>query len=221
MKRKDFLKASLLATAGLAIKGSEAASVMSNNNDELLPVNPVGFNHLPNTSSKLAPNTVLHKAETRGGADYGWLKTKHTFSFANYYNPDRMNFGVLRVLNDDIITGGSGFPTHPHDNMEIISIPLFGDLQHKDSMGNTSVIRAFDVQSMTAGKGINIVNTTSIKIKRQGFYRFGCSLKKQTLNLLTTKKLSNLWIEKTNFKQLCRLMVKMVESVFNSKHGLV
>ncbi len=99
-------------------------------------------------------NTVLHKAETRGHANHGWLDSHHTFSFANYYNPERMNFGVLRVLNDDIVTEGKGFGTHPHDNMEIISIPLEGDLEHKDSMGNTTVIREGDVQVMSAGTGI-------------------------------------------------------------------
>ncbi|MGB0982328.1 MAG: pirin family protein [Winogradskyella sp.] len=99
-------------------------------------------------------NTIIHKAETRGKANHGWLNSHHTFSFANYYNPDRMNFGVLRVLNDDIVQGGMGFGTHPHDNMEIISIPLEGDLEHKDSMGNVAVIKEGDVQIMSAGTGI-------------------------------------------------------------------
>jgi len=107
----------------------------------------------PTTKNKTM-NTVLHKAETRGHANHGWLDSHHTFSFANYYNPDRMNFGVLRVLNDDIVSEGKGFGTHPHDNMEIISIPLEGDLEHKDSMGNTTVIREGDVQVMSAGTGI-------------------------------------------------------------------
>ncbi|MGQ2984597.1 pirin family protein [Flavobacterium sp.] len=99
-------------------------------------------------------NTVLHKAGTRGHANHGWLDSHHTFSFANYHNPDRMHFGVLRVLNDDRVDPGMGFGTHPHDNMEIISIPLEGDLEHKDSMNNTAVIRKGDIQVMSAGIGI-------------------------------------------------------------------
>jgi len=99
-------------------------------------------------------NTVVHKANTRGHANHGWLETHHTFSFANYYNPERMNFGVIRVLNDDQVAPGKGFGTHPHNNMEIISIPLEGDLEHKDSMGNLGVIKEGDIQAMSAGTGI-------------------------------------------------------------------
>jgi quercetin 2,3-dioxygenase len=97
---------------------------------------------------------VIHRSNTRGHANHGWLDSHHTFSFAQYYNPERMHFGVLRVLNDDVVVGGMGFGTHPHDNMEIISIPLQGDLMHKDSMGNTQVISEGDVQIMSAGSGI-------------------------------------------------------------------
>ncbi|NME72770.1 pirin family protein [Flammeovirga aprica] len=99
-------------------------------------------------------NTVLHKAETRGHANHGWLNSHHTFSFANYYNPERVHFGALRVLNDDTVAEGKGFGTHPHDNMEIISIPLSGDLEHQDSMGNKAVIKQGDIQVMSAGTGI-------------------------------------------------------------------
>jgi quercetin 2,3-dioxygenase len=98
--------------------------------------------------------TIIHKAGTRGKADYGWLKTNYTFSFANYYDPARVHFGVLRVLNDDFIDAGKGFDRHPHDNMEIITIPLEGKLEHKDSMGNTMQILSGDVQIMSAGTGI-------------------------------------------------------------------
>ncbi|MGA9212950.1 pirin family protein [Kaistella sp.] len=99
-------------------------------------------------------NTVIHRAETRGHADHGWLNSYHTFSFANYYNPERMNFGVLRVLNDDQVSENRGFGTHPHQNMEIISIPLEGDLKHKDNMGNETIIREGDIQVMSAGTGV-------------------------------------------------------------------
>lgn len=99
-------------------------------------------------------NTVLHKANERGHADHGWLNAYHSFSFANWYNPDKVQFGVLRVLNDDTVAGGMGFGMHPHDNMEIITIPLEGDLAHKDSMGNTETIKFGDVQVMSAGTGV-------------------------------------------------------------------
>ena len=99
-------------------------------------------------------NTVLHKANERGHANHGWLNAYHSFSFANWYNPNKIQFGVLRVLNDDTIAAGMGFGTHPHDNMEIITIPLEGDLAHKDSMGNAATIKTGDVQVMSAGTGI-------------------------------------------------------------------
>ena len=99
-------------------------------------------------------NIVLHKADTRGNANHGWLNAYHSFSFGSWYNPDKVQFGTLRVLNDDTIAGGMGFGTHPHDNMEIITIPLEGDLAHKDSMGNTEVIKNGDIQVMSAGTGV-------------------------------------------------------------------
>lgn len=99
-------------------------------------------------------NSVLHKADTRGHADHGWLNAYHSFSFGSWYHPERVQFGALRVLNDDTIAGGMGFGEHGHDNMEIITIPLEGDLAHKDSMGNESIIKTGDVQVMSAGTGI-------------------------------------------------------------------
>jgi quercetin 2,3-dioxygenase len=98
--------------------------------------------------------TVLHKASGRGQADHGWLKAHYSFSFAGYYNPERMHFGTIRVLNDDLIAPGGGFGLHPHDNMEIITIPLLGELEHTDSMGNTGTIRHGEIQVMSAGTGI-------------------------------------------------------------------
>lgn len=98
--------------------------------------------------------TILHKASERGHANFGWLDSHHSFSFGNYYDPQKIHFGALRVLNDDVVSGGMGFGTHPHDNMEIVSIPLEGDLEHKDSTGTNAVIRQYDVQIMSAGTGI-------------------------------------------------------------------
>ncbi|WP_205771798.1 pirin family protein [Mucilaginibacter terrenus] len=98
--------------------------------------------------------TVFHSAGSRGFADHDWLKSNHSFSFSGYYNPDRIGFGALRVLNDDKVKGGRGFGEHPHDNMEIISIPLKGGLVHMDSLGNSAIIRPGEVQAMSAGTGI-------------------------------------------------------------------
>jgi redox-sensitive bicupin YhaK (pirin superfamily) len=98
--------------------------------------------------------TILHPADTRGHANHGWLNAKHSFSFASWYNPERVHFGMLRVLNDDIVAGGMGFGKHPHDNMEIITIPLAGSIQHEDSMGFSEVIHAGEVQVMSAGTGV-------------------------------------------------------------------
>jgi quercetin 2,3-dioxygenase len=139
MERKDFLRKSLLGTGILA-----AAPAMAGLMD----------NHLPPMKNDIVNNMVIHKAETRGQANHGWLNARHSFSFAGYYNPERMHFGVLRVLNDDTIAGGMGFSTHPHDNMEIITIPLEGTVEHKDSMGNSGTISRGEVQVMSAGTGI-------------------------------------------------------------------
>jgi quercetin 2,3-dioxygenase len=159
MNRKEFFKKGILGT-GAIIAANSSFGIISNQIDELKELEPIadnpniGFNHIQNTNSQIMKNTVLHKADTRGHANHGWLNSYHTFSFANYYNPDRMHFGVLRVLNDDTVSASMGFGKHPHDNMEIISIPLSGDLEHKDSMGNVTVIKQGDIQVMSAGTGI-------------------------------------------------------------------
>ena len=114
-------------------------------------------------------HTILHKAATRGQANHGWLNSFHTFSFANYHDPERMHFGALRVLNDDTVEAGMGFGSHPHDNMEIISIPLEGDLEHKDSMGNVTMIKQDNIQVMSAGTGIHHSEYNKNKDRRVKF----------------------------------------------------
>ncbi|ESU29458.1 pirin [Flavobacterium limnosediminis JC2902] len=148
MNRKDFIRKTILG-GGAVITGTALANSTSEKTEEV-----VGFNHIQNTNSKIMENSILHKADTRGKANHGWLQSFHTFSFANYHNPERMNFGVLRVLNDDTVSAGMGFGKHPHQDMEIISIPLEGDLEHQDSMGNKTVIRNGDIQVMSAGTGV-------------------------------------------------------------------
>ena len=98
--------------------------------------------------------TIYHAADSRGNANHGWLKSKHTFSFANYHNPERMGFGALRVINDDFVIGGQGFGKHSHRDMEIISIPLSGKLAHGDNIGNQGIIETGEIQVMSAGTGI-------------------------------------------------------------------
>ena len=165
MKRKDFLKKAIVGAIGsIGVSAFVKAETTGNNKSQL---EQVGFNHLPAGKAGL-PNkeqnimkttvekvkTVIHKADTRGDANHGWLHSKHTFSFANYHNPERMHFGVLRVLNDDTVAESQGFGTHPHRDMEIISIPLEGDLKHEDNMGNKTIIKSGDIQVMSAGTGI-------------------------------------------------------------------
>lgn len=155
MNRKEFLVKSFISgIAAIFFPGIlKATNKKAKLSAQKEITDQVGFNHLPNKEYKTM-KTIVHKAETRGHANHGWLDSHHTFSFANYYNPERVHFGALRVLNDDIVAGGQGFGTHPHENMEIISIPLEGDLEHKDSMGNIAVIKEGDVQVMSAGTGV-------------------------------------------------------------------
>lgn len=124
---------------------------------------------------------TIHRNETRGHANHGWLDSYHTFSFAGYFHPDRIHFGALRVLNDDTVAAGMGFGTHPHQNMEIISIPLEGDLEHRDSMGNVAVIRHGDIQVMSAGRGISHSEYNRNKDKQTRFLQIWVFPNKQNV----------------------------------------
>lgn len=182
MKRKRFI--SQLFLSGLA--SVSMASIMKPENsdkDESASKmkRQVGFNHLPNKEKKTM-KTVLHKSNTRGHANHGWLNSHHSFSFANYYNPERTNFGMLRVLNDDTVAPGMGFGTHPHKNMEIISIPLEGDLEHKDSMGTSAVIKEGDVQVMSAGTGVHHSESNKNKDKEVKFLQIWVIPKKENVS---------------------------------------
>ncbi len=197
MDRKDFLKKGVLGSvAAVAVAKTGLAQDQSEEKQDL-----VGFNHLPNTNSNIMKNMVLHKANTRGGADHGWLKARHTFSFANYYNPERVQFGVLRVLNDDIIAGGMGFGTHPHDNMEIITIPIHGELAHKDSMGNAEVIREGEVQVMSAGTGIQHSEFNNFKDKAINTLQIWVFPNKRNVKprydsyVMNVQKMQNNWLQ--------------------------
>ena len=131
--------------------------------------------------------TVLHPASERGFRNHGWLQSHHSFSFANYYNSEKMNFGLLRVLNDDTVAPGRGFGKHPHNNMEIVSIPLSGDLEHEDSMGNKTIIKEGEIQAMSAGTGIFHSEFNASQSQEVKFYKFGFSPVKKAFNHVTIK----------------------------------
>ncbi len=124
---------------------------------------------------------MMHAADRRGHVSFEWLESHHSFSFGNYYDPEKIHFGMLRVLNDDAITGGSGFGTHPHDNMEIISIPLKGAIEHKDSMGTQAVINEGDVQLMSAGTGIRHSEYNHYKDQEANFLQVWIIPKKRNI----------------------------------------
>jgi len=125
--------------------------------------------------------TILHKAANRGHANHGWLDSYHSFSFAHFYDPTKVHFGALRVLNDDTVKAGYGFSKHPHDNMEIVSIPLSGDLEHKDSTGRHEIIKQNDVQIMSAGSGIAHSEMNANKDKEVKFLQVWVFPKEQNI----------------------------------------
>jgi len=201
MDRKDFLRKGLIGT-GMLVTSAATGQVIKNDIDELQPLETLGFNHIPNTDSNIMSNTVLHRAATRGDANHGWLHSKHSFSFANYHNPERMHFGVLRVLNDDKVAAARGFGTHPHDNMEIISIPLEGDLEHKDSMGNVSVIKKGDIQVLSAGTGITHSEYNKNGDKEVKFLQIWLFPNKKSVNPRYDQITLNLKDRRNNFQQI-------------------
>jgi len=125
---------------------------------------------------------IIYKSDSRGHVNFGWLDSNHSFSFGHYYNPDRMNFGLLRVLNDDLVAGGAGFPTHPHSNMEIVSIPLKGSLAHRDSTGSEKVIKAGEVQIMSAGSGLTHSEYNYSKTEEVNFLQIWILPKEMNIN---------------------------------------
>src|SRR6478672_8478659 len=125
--------------------------------------------------------SILHPAGERGHVSFGWLDSHHSFSFGHWYNPEKLHFGALRVLNDDIVLGGQGFGAHPHDNMEIVSIPLKGALAHKDSTGTDGIINTGDVQIMSAGTGIRHSEYNASKTDTVNFLQVWVIPKKENI----------------------------------------
>lgn len=168
---------------------------------------------------------IVHKADSRGYFDYDWLKTYHTFSFSNYYDPERVNFGMLRVLNDDLVAAGQGFGTHPHNDMEIVSIPLSGALAHKDSTGTEKAIVPGEVQVMSAGTGILHSEYNHSKDNETNFLQlwifpdmkghqprydqksFDPQERKNKIQFIVTpeKKVGNLWLNQDAYLSLTNL----------------
>ena len=144
--------------------------------------------------------TTLHKADTRGHANHGWLDSHHTFSFAGYYDPARVHFGMLRVLNDDIVKGGAGFGQHPHDNMEIISIPLKGALEHGDNTGGNGIIRSGEVQIMSAGSGIAHSEKNASKVEDVNFLQIWVFPKERNIKPRYDQKLFSAEDRKNRFQ---------------------
>jgi len=145
---------------------------------------------------------VKHTANSRGLADHGWLKSSHSFSFANYYNAERMNFGALRVLNDDVVQPKMGFGTHPHQNMEIISIPLKGTLSHKDSMNNIRSLKVNEVQVMSSGTGLTHSEFNDSKIDEVHFLQLWIIPEKLGITPYYNQKIFNPESRKNKFQTL-------------------
>lgn len=155
--------------------------------------------------------TTIHKANTRGFANHGWLKSHHTFSFANYQNPERMNFGMLRVLNDDVVQPKMGFGTHPHRNMEIISIPISGALSHKDSMDNKRAIEVGEVQVMSAGTGLTHSEFNDSKTEETNFLQLWIIPEQQEVAPYYNQKFFDEADRKNKFQTLVSPKGKLIE----------
>lgn len=154
---------------------------------------------------------TIHKADSRGFANHGWLQSYHTFSFASYQNPERMNFGMLRVFNDDVVQPKMGFGTHPHRNMEIISIPITGALSHKDSMDNKRAIEVGEVQVMSAGTGVTHSEFNDSKTKESNFLQLWIIPEKQEVEPFYDQKMFDTADRKNKFQTLVSPRDKQVE----------